>query len=101
MWWIVLILIPKSVVNAQRMFFGCSVLNQDIYIYSQVLGDMSDMFLGTKVNLHNVHIPSSVPKDTSNYIYNCLVNNATGVTFAPENIINDLLVDPVVWPPIN
>ena len=95
------ILIPSSVENAVRTFFGCSVLNQDIYIYSQVLSNMTQMFMGTKVNKHNVHIPSSVPKDTSNYIYNCLVNNATGVTFAPENIINDLPVNPVDWPPIN
>ena len=95
------ILIPKSVVNAQRMFFGCSILNQDIYIYSQVLNGMNEMFTGTKVNKHNVHIPISVPKDTSNYIYNSLVNGYTGITFAPENIINDLPVDPVVWPPTN
>ena len=86
------ILVPKSVVNAQRMFFGCSVLNQDIYIYSQVLNDMNGMFTGTKVNKHNVHIPSSVPKDTSNYIYNSLVNGETGLVFAAENIINDLPV---------
>lgn len=95
------ILIPKSVVNAQRMFFGCSVLNQDIYIYSQVLNDMNGMFTGTKVNKHNVHIPISVPKDTSNYIYNSLVNGETGVTFAPENIFNDLPVDPIEWPPVS
>ena len=86
------ILIPSSVVNAQRMFFGCSILNQDIYIYSQVLNDMNDMFYGTKVNKHNVHIPISVPKDTSNYIYNSLVNGETGLVFAAENIINDLPV---------
>ena len=94
------ILIPSSVENAVRTFFGCSRLNQDIYIYSQVLSNMSGMFMGTKVNKHNIHIPSSVPKDTSNYIYNCLVNNATGVTFAPENIINDLPVDTEQWPPV-
>ena len=94
------ILIPSSVVNAVRVFVGCSRLNQDVYIYSQVLSNMNLMFMGTKVNKHNVHIPSSVPKDTSNYIYNCLVNNATGVTFAPENIINDLPVDTEQWPPV-
>ena len=94
------ILIPSSVENAVRMFFGCRVLNQDVYIYSQVLSNMNGMFMGTKVNKHNVHIPSSVPKDTSNFIYNCLVNNATGVTFAPENIINDLPVDTEQWPPV-
>ena len=94
------ILIPSSVENAVRTFFGCSRLNQDVYIYSQVLSNMTQMFMGTKVNQHNVHIPSSVPKDTSNFIYNCLVNNATGVTFAPENIINDLPVDIAQWPPV-
>lgn len=94
------ILVPKSVVNAQRMFYGCSILNQDIYIYSQVLNDMNGMFTGTKVNTHNVHIPISVPKDTSNYIYNSLVNGETGLVFAAENIINDLPVDPVQWPPV-
>lgn len=94
------ILIPKSVVNAQRMFYGCSILNQDIYIYSQVLNDMNGMFTGTKVNKHNVHIPISVPKDTSNYIYNSLVNGETGLVFAAENIINDLPVDPIEWPPV-
>lgn len=94
------ILIPNSVTHARSMFMQCSSLNQDIYIYSQVLRDMTDMFKLTQVNKHNVHIPSSVPKDTSNSIYNCLVNGRTGVTFAPENIINDLPVDPVIWPPI-
>lgn len=94
------ILVPKSVVNAQRMFFGCSRLNQDIYIYSQVLNDMNGMFTGTKVNKHNVHIPISVPKDTSNYIYNSLVNGETGLVFAAENIINDLPVDTEQWPPV-
>ena len=91
--------IPNSVTNADSMFFGCNNLNQDIYLYFQE-AMVRSMFLGTKVNLHNVHIPSSVPKDTSNALYNCLVNNVTGVTFAPENIINDLPVDPVVWPPV-
>ena len=94
------ILIPNSVTHARSMFEECTNLDQDVYIYSQVLSDMTSMFTGTKVNKHNVHIPSSVPKDTSNYIYNCLVNNKTGVTFAPENIINDLPVDTEQWPPV-
>ena len=94
------ILIPNSVTHARSMFEGCTNLNQDVYIYSQVLVDMTFMFSSTKVNQHNVHIPSSVPKDTSNYIYNCLVNGRTGVTFAPENIINDLPVGIEQWPPV-
>ena len=84
------ILVPNSVVDATRMFFGCSFLNQDIYIYSQNLSRMNGMFTGTRVNKHNVHIPSSVPKDTSNYIYKSLVSGETGPVFAAENIINDL-----------
>ena len=83
------------------MFFGCSRLNQDVYIYSQVLNDINGMFTGTKVNKHNVHIPISVPKDTSNYIYNSLVNGETGLVFAAENVFNDLPSDPEVWPPVN
>lgn len=104
------ILIPNSVTSAAFMFDNCVNLNQDIYIYFQNVEiqetfgvnytSMDSMFLNTKVNLHNVHIPSSVPKDTSNNLYNCLVNGRTGVTFAPKNIINDLPVDPVVWPPV-
>lgn len=92
------------------MFYDCENLNQDIYIYFQNVNmnvdleggtSMDNMFFNTKVNLHNVHIPSSVPKDTSNNLYNCLVNGKTGLVFAPENIINDLPVDPVVWPPVD
>ena len=100
------ILIPNSVTNTYRMFNNCVNLNQDIYIYFQNVNisgsgtSMDNMFFNTKVNLHNVHIPSSVPKDTSNNLYNCLVNGKTGLVFAAENIINDLPVDPVVWPPI-
>lgn len=104
------ILIPNSVENAFRMFNNCVNLNQDIYIYFQNVNmntgitgrtGMDDMFKNTKVNLHNIHIPSSVPKDASNNLYNCLVNGKTGLVFAPENIINDLPVDPVVWPPVD
>ncbi len=105
------IAVPNSVTDCRSMFRYCGNLNQDIYLYFQNIYMMDGrfgeeasvrfMFLNTKVNLHNIHIPSSVPKDTSNNLYNCLVNNATGVTFAPENIINDLPVDPVVWPPVD
>ena len=96
------ILIPNSVVNCAMMFGVCTNLNQDIYLYSQnvTAAGMADMFYGTKVNMFNIHIPSSVPKDTSNGLYNCLVNSQTGVVFAADNIINDLPVDPVVWPPL-
>lgn len=94
------ILIPNSVVNMVGTFATCNNLNQsDIYIYSQNIDNLTFAFSGCKIN--NVHVPTSVPKDTSNFIYNCLVNGNTGITFPPANIFNDLPVDPVVWPPVN
>ena len=93
------ILIPNSVVVMTNAFYNCSSLDQpDIYIYSQNLSSLSKAFNGCYIN--NVHIPTSVPKDTSNLIYNSLVNGNTGITFPAANIFNDLPVDPVVWPPV-
>ena len=85
------ILIPSSVTEMGFAFNGCTSLNQpDMYIYSQNVIDMGNAFGGCNVN--NIHIPGSVPKDTSNYMYNCLVNGNTGITFPAANIFNDLLV---------
>ena len=102
------ILIPNSVTHCTNMFRNCTNLNRDIYIYFQnvtlfegQIPEIKGMFTNTKVNLHNVHIPSSVPKVRSNTLYNCLINGNIGVVFAAANIINDLPVDPVVWPPVN
>ena len=93
------ILIPNSVVNMVEVFCDCSNLNQsDIYIYSQNLESLSKAFNGCQIN--NVHIPTSVPKDTSNLIYNSLVNGNTGITFPAANIFNDLPVDIEQWPPV-
>ena len=94
--------IPPSVKQMEYMFAAATTksLNQDIYIYSQNIVNMRNAFVNQdSLVYHKVHIPVSVPKRTSNYIYNCLVNNETGVTFAPENIYNDLPVDSV-WPPV-
>lgn len=79
-------------------------MNQDVYIYSQNINagigkNMQGAFSST--NIRNVHIPTSVPKDTSNYMYNCLVNGNAGITFSPGNIFNDLPVDIDHWPPEN
>ena len=93
------ILIPNSVVNMFGTFTYCSNLNQsDIYIYSQNINQLAGAFSGCKIN--NVHVPTSVPKDTSNFIYNCLVNGNTGITFPAANIFNDLPVDIEQWPPV-
>ena len=93
------ILIPNSVVEMSGAFNGCTLFNQsDIYIYSQNLTSLRFAFSGCKIN--NVHIPTSVPKDTSNFIYNSLVNGNTGITFPAANIFNDLPVDIEQWPPV-
>ena len=93
------ILIPNSVVNMSQAFAYCSNFNQpDIYIYSQNLSTLRNAFTGCHIN--NVHIPTSVPKSTSNFIYNCLVNGNTGISFPAANIFNDLPVDIEQWPPV-
>ena len=95
------ILIPGSVRYMDNVFKNCTNLNiSDMYIYSQNIGSIDGAFNNCN-RIGNIHIPTSVPKVTSNYIYNSLVNGYTGITFAPENIINDLPVDPIDWPPIN
>ena len=96
------ILIPNSVVNMADTFKGCTNLNQpDIYIYSQNISSFGLKRAFNGCNINNVHIPTSVPKDTSNSIYNSLVNGVTGIEFLADNIFNDLPVDPVVWPPVD
>ena len=93
------ILIPNSVTDITRCFSDCNNLRQsDMYIYSQNITNMTNAFKGCHIN--NIHVPTSVPKDTSNFMYNCLVNGNTGITFPASNIFNDLPVDPEQWPPV-
>ena len=98
------ILIPNSVTNMSFAFKNCTSLNQNIYIYSdaiytpQVLFSMMSAFLGcTLLSDKYIHIRSSIPMDTSNVIYNCLVNNYTGINWTGR-VLNDL-DDPTQWPP--
>lgn len=82
-------IIQNSVTSMVSTFEGCSSFNQpDMLIYSQNITNMTNAFKDCHIN--NVHIPASVPKDTSNFIYNCLVNGNTGITFSAANIFNDL-----------
>ena len=82
-------IIQNSVTSMVSTFEGCSSFNQpDMLIYSQNITNMTNAFKGYHIN--NVHIPTSVPKDTSNFMYNCLVNGNTGITFSAANIFNDL-----------
>ena len=91
--------IPNSVTDITSCFRYCNNLNQpDMYIYSQNITRMKYAFEGCHVN--NIHIPTSVPKSTSNFMYNCLVNGYTGITFPASNIFNDLPVDIGQWPPV-
>ena len=82
-------IIQNSVTSMVSTFEGCSSFNQpDMLIYSQNITSMTNAFKGCNIN--NVHIPASVPKSTSNFMYNCLVNGNTGITFPAANIFNDL-----------
>ena len=82
-------IIQNSVTSMVSTFEGCSSFNQpDMLIYSQNITNMTNAFKGCNIN--NVHIPASVPKSTSNFMYNCLVNGNTGITFPAANIFNDL-----------
>ena len=93
------ILIPNSVTRMGWAFGNCNNLNQpNMYIFSQNITSMTNAFQGCHIN--NIHIPSSIPKDTSNFMYNCLVNGDTGITFPASNIFNDLPVDIEQWPPV-
>ena len=92
------IAIPPSVTNCYNMFADCENINQNIYIYSENINDLDGMFLScTNLEGKQVHIRSSIPLDTSNAIYNSLVNESTGVNFS-GNVVNDL-EEPTTWPP--
>ena len=95
------ILIPGSVKYMDNAFKNCINLNiPDMYIYSHNIKSIDGAFNYCN-RIGNIHIPTIVPKVTSNYIYASLVGGDTGITFAPENVFNDLPSDPEVWPPIN
>ena len=96
------ILIPNSVIDMSYTFSYCSNLNQDIYIYSDKLrtNGMKNAFRDCSLlKTRNIHIRSTIPMSTSNYIYNTLVNNNTGVNWTGR-IYNDL-PEPTTWPPTN
>ena len=88
------IIIHENITSITRIFQHCTSLNQDIYIYS-------DKLLANNTGLHkafnncpllatrNIHIRSTIPMDTSNNIYNALVNNTTGINWTGR-IYNDL-----------
>lgn len=98
------ILIPSSVISMRFAFNNCVSLNQNIYIYSDQLPvtpierSLQNTFLGCSLLSDKyIHIRSSIPMDTSNNIYNSLVNNYTGINWTGR-VVNDL-EEPTQWPP--
>jgi hypothetical protein len=83
--------IPSSVSAIRAMLNGCTSFNQnDIYLHATLGRYPMDEAFKSVSRIGNIHIPASVPKATSNEMYNCLVNGATGHTFAAANVKNDL-----------
>jgi hypothetical protein len=107
--------IPNSVTNMVETFMGCESFNQPVTISNSVT-NMVETFSGCRYFNQPVTIPNSVTNmkhtfyecyeledspvpihisheialgDTSNYIYNSLVNGLTGISFAPSRILND------------
>jgi len=83
--------IGNDVTNMASTFWGCSNFNQSITIPENVTDlqytffDCSLLFNSTKP----IHISHNIALgDTSNYIYNALVNNLTGINWAGR-ILND------------
>ena len=85
--------IPNSVTSLDNTFYNCASFNQPVSIPNSVrvlyraFGGCTTLESSTVP----IHISSSIALgDTSNYIYNCLVNGETGITFDPSRILNDL-----------
>ena len=93
------ILIPDSVTSLWATFADCVNLSQNIYIYSDQISTIAYAFFGcTLLADKYIHIRSSIPMDTSNAIYNSLVNNYTGINWTGR-VLNDL-EEPTQWPPV-
>lgn len=88
------ITIHENATSITRIFQHCTSLNQDIYIYSdKLLAKSSGLRFAFNdcplLATRNIHIRSTIPMDTSNDIYNALVNNNTGINWTGR-IYNDL-----------
>ena len=84
------IIIPNGVTDLDGTFIFSS-FNQPITIPSSVtnlFGTFQDC--GLDSSTVPIHISHTIAKgNTSNYIYNCLVNGWCGIEFAPSRILND------------
>ena len=84
--------IPDNVTNTSWMFWDCYNFNQPVTIPENVTNVFSMFYECNKLNNSSVPIHIShniILGDTSNYIYNALVNGNTGINFAPSRILND------------
>ena len=94
------VLIPNGVTKMASTFSYCNNLNQNIYLYSDKITSMIDTFNNCSLLSDKyIHILNTIPMDTSNNIYNALVNNSTGINWTGR-VVNDLQ-EPTTWPPIN
>ena len=84
------IVLPKYS-DCQYTFRDCVNLNGDVYCYrDNEPYHLLNTFLNCrKLDSRNIHIPSTIPMDISNNVYNFLVNNKTGVNWTGR-IYNDL-----------
>ena len=89
-------IIGKNVENAKSIYDGCVNLSGDAYIYSTKLNlnsrysqNLTNAFLDC-TNLVRIHINHLINLgNTSNNIYNALINNTTGINWTGK-IVNDL-----------
>ena len=85
--------IPNSVKRMLQTFVSCSNFNQPVNIPNSVTNMYQTFYDCTTLSSSTVpiHISHTIALgNTSNYIYNCLVNNYTGIAFDPSRILNDL-----------
>ena len=85
--------IPNSASNMFRTFGNCFVFNQSVNIPEGVT-NLTNTFVNCTALASSsvpIHISHTIAKgNTSNYIYNMLVNGGCGITFAASRILNDL-----------
>ena len=94
------ILIPNSVTELAITFYNCGNLNQNIYLYSDKITSIMGAFNNCSLLSDKyIHILNTIPMDTSNSIYNALVNSFSGINWTGR-VVNDLQ-EPTTWPPIN
>ena len=84
--------ISNGVTNMAYTFFECTNFNQPVTIPNGVTNMVYTFYRCPflKISPVPIHISHEIALgDTSNYIYNSLVNGLTGISFAPSRILND------------